>query len=602
MKLRKTILATLVTFIVCLLILCGMPQQVRAEEIKPYVAPNKVTWIHNGDNTCILYLCAKVNGEERTNPNAKFISADPSIINVHSLKGTGTLTDKGTTKATGKTYVSAVIGKESYRCLVKKINPRLNSTSKTLTLGKNEKFTLKVSDMLDVNGKKLKCTWNSSNQEVAIVKNGAVQAKAAGKTTITCTLSYKDARYVSSCEKTLKCNVTVKKGGSPNATQVTPSMNADVVIRSVEDMDALTAQVNAGNTFEGKTVLLAENLDYTGRNFTPMKLFKGTFEGKGRNIAGIVLQSDTHQGFVIKNEGTIKDLYIRGITMVEEGSAANVGGIAAENQGRIDGCRVSGRISARPSMTNNCFGGIAGLNHYGGVVINCYSQAELACEGSITTGVGGGIVGKTANGSVLNCKYDGIMSGEGIEYGGIIGYMTDDADVMKNCLGTARGGAGMTICGLTYNLKGLIENSFYIEDNEVTSMANVIEGSFNSTRKVTNEELADGSILGTLNGFAASNSGFHSWKMSEGRPLVNSIYTITLLSMTKGCKISCDEIAAYPGQRVVVTAKPKKNYKTKEIVVSTLFMQTVANVKNKQSCEFTMPEEDVQVKVFFKKK
>lgn len=603
MKKRKKILKFMLAVIAGLLAMSGVPQKsYAAKTSKPYVAPNKVTWIHNGDNTYILYLCALIDGQERTNPNVEFFSEDRSVINVHSLKGTGTLTEEGTLKATGKAYVSAKLNGQVYRCLVKKINPKLNKTSATLTLGKTEKVTLKVSDLLDVNGKKLKCTWNSSNQEVAIVKGGVVQAKSVGKTVITCTLSYKNDRYVASCEKTLKCTVNVKKGGTGEATQVTPALNADVVIRSVEDMDAFIAQANAGDTFEGKTILLAENLDYTGRGFTPINLFKGTFEGKGRSISGIVLQSDTHQGFVIKNEGQIKDLYIQGVSMQEEGSASNIGGIAAENRGRIDGCRVSGRMAARPSMTNNIFGGIAGVNEYGGTVVNCFSQVEIACEGMNTTGVGGGIVGKTANGRVLNCRYDGTMYGDGMEYGCIIGHMTESADQMKNCLSTAKAGPGMNVYGLASTLKGSVENSFFLERNEVQTLARNVEGSFTASRKVSEAELGDGTVLGLLNGAASANGEFNSWKQKDGAPVVNSIYTITLVQMSKGGKVSCDVIAAHAGERVVITTNPKKQYKTKNIAVSTSFMETIISVNNKNICEFTMPEDDVQVKVLFKKK
>lgn len=68
----------------------------------------------------------------------------------------------------------------------------------------------------------------------------------------------------------------------------------------------LAAQVDTGNTFEGKTITLAQDLDFDGIEFIsmgmeadymtdtslPLHPFQGTIEGNGRTISNVNLSSD----------------------------------------------------------------------------------------------------------------------------------------------------------------------------------------------------------------------------------------------------------------------------------------------------------------------
>lgn len=592
----------LIILLVCFLGLLVQVRQVQAEDdIKWYVKPAAITWIHGGSNTYTVRLFTKATGTEKYTPEAKFSSQGKSLIYVKNDEGEGHLKDDGTTKTTGQTSVYTSFYGKTYKCLVKKINPKLNKTKLTLKLGGTTKATLKVSDLKDVNGKNLKCEWNSSDQRVAIVNDGVVYAKKAGSAVISCRIiSVQDDNNRS--EKTLKCKVTVKKKSVQTETIVSPTANADVVIKTVDQMEKFISQVNEGDQFEGKTIVLVNDLDYSGRGFTPMKEFKGTFDGSGRRLIGVTIRMEGDIGFVQKNDGIIRNLILDKLAVEEQGSGAYIGGIAANNYGTIDGCVVNGTFNVEAVMTNNFFGGIAGRCAFGGQVENCYVNADFLTMGESVTGIGGGIVGETINGGVKNSEYEGAVYGNDIVYGGIIGKMTDRSDYMENCFSMMRNAGSLHVSGLTSVLVGKIENSFFLEREELSNMIGTVDGEYSTSRKVTSAEVADGTVLNELNNFAGQHGEYHSWTMNSGFPRVDTMQVISLILMNKGGKIQCEKIGANKGELITVYAKPKKGYQTAEMVASSLFVGTVGQNQKSNVLQFTMPETAVEVKVTFKKK
>jgi len=84
----------------------------------------------------------------------------------------------------GRTVVSAKINGKTYKCKVRVVNPKLDRTKATLTVGQTT--TLKVT------GGTGKIAWKTSNANIATVTNkGVVTARKAGTTRITATVNDK---------------------------------------------------------------------------------------------------------------------------------------------------------------------------------------------------------------------------------------------------------------------------------------------------------------------------------------------------------------------------------------------------------------------------
>ena len=149
----------------------------------------------------------------------------------------------------------------------------------------------------------------------------------------------------------------------PNATLfvlIDPSNNhnsgteADYYIETVADLLWVANQVNnVGNNFNGKKLVMTEDIDLSGINWTPIgacdgpAYFQGTFDGQGHIISNLYVDnsSDTDMnsttglfGWIDAAGATIKNIKMVGATV--KGSHWT-GVIAGYATGTISGCDVS---------------------------------------------------------------------------------------------------------------------------------------------------------------------------------------------------------------------------------------------------------------------
>lgn len=111
-----------------------------------------------------------------------------------SNKKVATVSSKGkvTAKKVGTATITAKVGNKKYSCKIVVENPKMNCTSKKITVGQS--FSLKVT------GTTQKITWSTSNKKYATVSSkGKVTAKKAGKVTITAKVG----------NKRLTCKLTI---------------------------------------------------------------------------------------------------------------------------------------------------------------------------------------------------------------------------------------------------------------------------------------------------------------------------------------------------------------------------------------------------------
>lgn len=116
---------------------------------------------------------------------------------------------------------------------------------------------------------------------------------------------------------------------------------AEFTLTSAEELAGFAALANAGNTFSGKTIVLESDVDFDGKEWTPVKKFAGTLNGNDHTISNFSVDATAgHGGFVDTLEwGTVQNLTLSNVT-------ATVGnyrfGVLARsiNQSNIDNVTV----------------------------------------------------------------------------------------------------------------------------------------------------------------------------------------------------------------------------------------------------------------------
>ena len=135
-----------------------------------------------------------------------------------------------------------------------------------------------------------------------------------------------------------------------------------VTIKTAEDLAELSRNCTLDTWSQGKTVILENDLDLHGVDFTPIPTFSGTFQGNGHTISGLTLTgSGNVRGLFryIQNGATVQDLTVTG-TIHPNGHQDDLGLLAGSNAGRILNCIASGTV-----MGDNRIGGLVGINEVG---------------------------------------------------------------------------------------------------------------------------------------------------------------------------------------------------------------------------------------------
>lgn len=138
---------------------------------------------------------------------------------------------------------------------------------------------------------------------------------------------------------------------------------------------------------KGKEFVLTTDIILTGKDFTSIPIFSGTFDGQGHSIKGVSVTGVTGRGLfsIISENATVKNLNVVGIVR-PSGSESSIGGIAGTNKGVIYNCRFSGKVAA-----TNTVGGIVGENTSTGSVLKCTAAGTV--DGEKFTG---GVVGNNS--------------------------------------------------------------------------------------------------------------------------------------------------------------------------------------------------------------
>lgn len=158
-------------------------------------------------------------------------------------------------------------------------------------------------------------------------------------------------------------------------------------ISTADELIELSKLCRLDSWSKGKTFVLDKDIILTGKEFTSIPIFSGSFDGQGHSIKGVSVTGVTGRGLfsIIGENAVVKNLNVVGI-IHPTGSESSIGGIAGTNNGVIYNCTFSGKVSA-----TNTVGGIAGENTSTGSILKCTAAGTV--DGEKFTG---GVVGSNS--------------------------------------------------------------------------------------------------------------------------------------------------------------------------------------------------------------
>ncbi|MDE6861535.1 MAG: hypothetical protein K2J31_02170, partial [Alistipes sp.] len=297
------------------------------------------------------------------------------------------------------------------------------------------------------------------------------------------------------------------------------------VITSKSGMEIFATRVNGGETFSGKTVTLAADIDLAGSEWTPIgtatNSFAGVFDGAGYTVSNLAINNAelNYAGLFgrLVSPGVLKNLTIENASIKAH---AQVGALSGSvYTGKVENCHVSGLIQIEGSYQT---GGLAGsgyatisqcsvIGDAGSYVKGVYEKADFegdaiggiigyACEknsaenkvisdcevsldvtGSRKVGGIAGQCGKDAN--IYNCRYTGnvattasedyISANTGkIMVGGIVGELTGTTLFIKESTITS----GSTVTGIDANTTALVLGGSRTSGYQLTEENNTTDG------------------------------------------------------------------------------------------------------------------------------
>ena len=228
-------------------------------------------------------------------------------------------------------------------------------------------------------------------------------------------------------ERELIIMVTDSKGNARNYALTLERANFNsngsantYTISDAGELAELAKLVNSGNDQKGNTFVLTQDIDLTGRNWTPIgkygSPFKGTFDGQEHTISGLTIKSDPDElglfGYSAFS-ATIKNITLLSPQIECGENSWGIGALIGFSDGTTTDCYVKGgEIKGK----GGCVGGLIGYNH--STITNCHAE-NMSISG---TSYVGGLIGDCNGGTVTNCHAKCTVTATGDNCGGLIGY------------------------------------------------------------------------------------------------------------------------------------------------------------------------------------
>ncbi len=325
-------------------------------------------------------------------------------------------------------------------------------------------------------------------------------------------------------DRYLRCNDCGQTIGAPELIPATghkfiqnqctfcDSMN----IRDIEGLKKFAEAVEGGQSFADAEVNLLASIDLDGASWIPIgavnnRHFAGTFNGNGYKITDFTISPEENisngNGFMLKNNGTIRNLTLENVTLQYQGeSLDDVGLLVGTNNGILENCHVSGLVKVRITLDWCHAGGLVGIND--GALDRCSAKVSLdvrseKLEKNLPSGcIVGGLAGKNLEkATVTNCFATGDVRADGwggARAGGLIG---GNSGGVTNCYASGEVSAATTASVDTFSVAGgLLGNS-----SIAAASSAKVSGCFASGK--TTATGGASSCSGTLVGLVPTNNG-----------------------------------------------------------------------------------------------
>lgn len=192
-------------------------------------------------------------------------------------------------------------------------------------------------------------------------------------------------------------------------------------IATAQDLTNFATLVNEGNTFEGQTIEVLNDIDLSSvcgvdkGNWTPIgsqsNAFSGIFEGNKNVINNIYIDTtNSYQGLFGNNAGTIKNIGIKTGT-IKAGDMS--GSIVGYNTGIVEKCYNNIDLHCYGGLN---FGGLVGkqevpigISSISDIIVctsKCYNTGNITGGTTQQYGIISGIVGRTFNNSRIEYCYN----------------------------------------------------------------------------------------------------------------------------------------------------------------------------------------------------
>ena len=289
-----------------------------------------------------------------------------------------------------------------------------------------------------------------------------------------------------------------------------------VLLGTVEKLETFADEVNAGETYSGKTIVLTNDLDLAGVDWTPIgnatNNFQGTFDGQNNTISNLVVNGGTNsnQGlFGMTTNGTVKNIKIHNAKV---SGRLNVGVLAGTPYtAKYENITLTGHVEVNGMAY---VGGLFGKNTYANVnnvTIDVddtsYVKADSVENGTAYRTYVGGVIGFMGEGGhkVSNVTSNIDVYGSTIDIGGITG-IAHYGNVFEYCKATgdvycadANENEYGGIAGVWHNQNGTtvtfnhceFTGKIYVDNKEVAST--IVNAPYSSTG--TGKLYIDGALV-----------------------------------------------------------------------------------------------------------
>ena len=220
-------------------------------------------------------------------------------------------------------------------------------------------------------------------------------------------------------------------------------------ISTADELITFSKNVNEGTTYEGSTVFLDNDIDFseTTGTFAPIGreisgyYFRGTFDGQGHTINNLTISiNDRHAGLFGYSKGmTVKNVVMGASCFVENTyektndsgffagiigeCEANLGICVVENSVNMADVTFSGSVKdgtedKRYSIGGGVYGRFASLNDYDAIMRNCANYGTITQTGTSPTTYLGGLRGGCHGSSSHMCTVENCLNAGSVVFNG----------------------------------------------------------------------------------------------------------------------------------------------------------------------------------------